>query len=228
MSQALMGAHDTPGERFATSGRTMSQGMFGGIALVLGIVGLAILGSHYTAAVYLDAVAQISLGIALIVFGMALAMAYARLTARTQGAEAVAGTVAGTTGDMFLGGGAVILGVLAVLGVATAILVPVAVIVVGVGMMLNSAASVRAASLETNLTGERTPARRVSEELVFATASIRAVAGVAVSILGIIALTGANPLVLTLVAAIIAGAAMLLGSTSLSGRLIHTVVPRTA
>jgi hypothetical protein len=157
MSQALMGAHDTPGERLATGGRTMSQGMFGGIALVLGIVGLAILGSHYIAAVYLDAVAEISLGIALIIFGMALAMAYARLTAQTQGPGAVGGTVAGTTGDMFLGGGAVILGVLALLNVATAILVSVGVIVVGVGMMLNSAASVRMATLETDLIGEALP-----------------------------------------------------------------------
>jgi hypothetical protein len=227
MSQALMGAHETD-ERLATGGRTMSQGMFGGIALVLGIVGLAILGSHHGAVFYLDAVAQISLGVALVVFGMALAMAYARLAAQTQGVGGLGGTVTGTTGDMFLGGAAVILGVLAVLNVAPAVLVPVAVIVVGVGMILNSVAAVRATTLETDLIAERTPARRVSEELVFATASIRAVAGIAVGILGIIGLTGADAMVLTLAAAIVAGAAMLLASTSLSGRFVHVVVPRTA
>jgi hypothetical protein len=202
--------------------------MFGGIALVLGIVGLAILGSHHGAVFYLDAVAQISLGVALVVFGMALAMAYARLAAQTQGVGGLGGTVTGTTGDMFLGGAAVILGVLAVLNVAPAVLVPVAVIVVGVGMILNSVAAVRATTLETDLIAERTPARRVSEELVFATASIRAVAGIAVGILGIIGLTGADAMVLTLAAAIVAGAAMLLASTSLSGRFVHVVVPRTA
>ncbi|MBV8457846.1 MAG: hypothetical protein JO122_14650, partial [Acetobacteraceae bacterium] len=111
---------------------------------------------------------------------------------------------------------------------APAVLVPVAVIVVGVGMILNSVAAVRAATLETDLIAERTPARRVSEELVFATASIRAVAGIAVGILGIIGLTCADALVLTLAAAIVAGAAMLLASTSLSGRFVHVVVPRTA
>ena len=228
MSQAVTGVQETPGERLATGGRTMSQGMFGGIALVLGIVGLAIAGTHHGTEMYLSAVAQISLGVALIVFGMALAMAYIRLAAEATGASAPGGTVTGTTADTFLGVAVVILGVLALLNVASAILVPVAVIVVGVGMILNSAAAVRAATLETELTGERTAARRVSEELVFATSSIRAVAGIAVSILGIIALSGADAMVLTLAAAIIAGAAMLLASTSLSGRFVRTVVPHTA
>jgi hypothetical protein len=224
MSQAVTGAQETPGERLATGGRTMSQGMFGGIALVLGIVGLAIAGSHHGVEMYLSAVAQISLGVALIVFGMALAMAYIRLADQVEDT----GTVTGTTADMFLGGAVVVLGVLALLSVASEILIPVAVIVVGVGMILNSAAAVRAATLETEMTGARSPARRVSEELVFATSSIRAVAGIAVAILGIIALTGASAMVLTLAAAIIAGAAMLLGSTSLRGRFVHTVVPHTA
>lgn len=228
MSQAVIGGHEAPADRLALGGRTMSQGMFGGIALVLGIVGLAIAGTHPGAEAYLDAIAQISLGAALVVFGMALTMAYMRLVGRVEPVGGVGGTMTGTTADMFLGSAVVILGVLALLHIAPEILVPVSVILVGVGLLLNSMASVRAASLETDVAGEHSLARRVNEELVFATASVRAIAGVAVGILGIIGLTGANAMILTLAAAIVAGAAMLLASTSLSSRFVHTVIPRTA
>jgi hypothetical protein len=215
-------------DKLALGGRTMSQGMFGGIALVLGIVGLAISGSYPDASAYLDAIAQISLGIALIVFGTALAMAYMRAMARVEPVTGVGGTVTGTTTDMLLGGAVVILAVLALLHVTPGVLVRAAVVVVGVGLLVNSVASVCATTLEADVTGERALAHRMNEELVFATASMRAVAGIAVAILGVLGLIGANATILTLVAAIVAGAAMLLASTSLSSRFVSTVVPHTA
>jgi hypothetical protein len=56
------------------------------------------------------------------------------------------------------------------------------------------------------------------------------VAGIAVAVLGILGLTtgAAGAMLLTLAAAIVAGAAMLLASTVLSGRFVRTVVPHTA
>lgn len=226
MSQATMSGSGVPADRLALGGRTMSQGMFGGIALVLGIVGLAIAGARPGAEAYLDAIAQISLGVALVVFGVALAAAYARLVARLDSSASLGGTVTGTTADMFLGGSVVILGVLALLNVAADILVPVEVILIGVGLLLNSVSSARAASLElsTSEYSQQSLARRVNEELALATASVRAIAGIAVAILGILGLVDpAQAMVLTLVAAIVAGAAMLLASTTLSGRLVGTL-----
>jgi len=225
MSQTIISGQEAPAERLALGGRTMSQGMFGGIALVLGIVGLAIAGNYPSAETYLDAIGQIFLGLSLIVFGMALAMAYIRVVSNVESP----GTVTGTTADMFLGGAVVILGVLALVHIVPQILIPTAAIVVGVGLLLNSASSVRAATLETDVSAERTLVRRVNEELVFATASLRAVAGVSVVVLGILGLTiSADTMVLTLVAAIVAGAAMLLASTSLSSRFVRTMIPHTA
>lgn len=233
MSQATTGGHGLPAERLALGGRTMSQGMFGGIALVLGIVGLAVLGNRPDPAMYLDAIAQLALGVALIVFGVALATAYARLIAGTEVANGIEGTATGTTGDMFLGAAVVILGVLALLRIAPDVLIPVQVILVGLGLLLNSVSSVRASTLEAPaLSGSdmagRVVARRVNEELVWATAGVRVLAGVAVGILGIIALANGNAAVLTLSAAIVAGAAMLLASTTLSSRLIVSLSARTA
>lgn len=204
----------------------MSQGMFGGVALVLGIVGLAIGAARPGAQVYLDAIAQISLGVALVAFGAALSIAYLQLVSRVSPNATLSGTVAGTTADMFLGGAVIILGVLALLMVAPSVLIPVQVILIGVGLLLNSLASVRAATLQLNASAtanDQALVRQIHEELTFATASARAVAGIAVAILGILGLVGTDIMVLTLVAAIIAGAAMLLASTTLSNRLIGTL-----
>jgi hypothetical protein len=225
MSQAVMGGHEMPATRLALGGRTMSQGMFGGIALVLGIVGLAISGPHPDTVIYLDAVAQIALGAALIVFGMTLATAYVRLAATAE-TESAGGSITGTTADMFIGGAVIILGVLSLLHIMSEVLVPVAVILVGMGLLLNGAASARAVVLEASISGDRSLARRIQEEMVFATVTARASAGIAVGVLGILALTGGSALVLTLSAAIVGGAAMLMASTSLSNRLVGTA--RTA
>ncbi|MGH7155609.1 MAG: hypothetical protein ACREF3_16900, partial [Acetobacteraceae bacterium] len=165
----------------------MSQGIFGLVAIVLGIIGLAIAATHPTVPMYLDAIAAIALGLSLVAVGVALAAGYGRLAARVEGAMS-GQMMGGTTMDMFLGFAVVILGILALLHIASPILVPVQVILIGAGLMLNSAASTRLASLEAEVVGaERPLGRRVSEEMVYATAGVRAIAGIAVIILGIVA-----------------------------------------
>lgn len=227
MSQAVMGGHEMAAERQVLGGRTMSQGIFGIVAVILGIVGLAIATAHPAVPMYLDAIAAIALGVSLIVVGTAFAAAYGRLLARAEGAGAMGGQMMGTTVGMFLGSAVIILGILALLGVASTVLIPIQVIVIGAGLILNSAASVRLANLEVDMAVERPMAQRIGEELAFATASVRAIAGVAVGILGILALVGsAYAMVLTLAAMIVGGAALLLNSTSLSSRMIRVVIPR--
>lgn len=224
MSQAMFGGRGASPAGLALGGRTASRGMFGGIALVLGVVGLAIAGRHPGAAAYLDPIAQGALGIALMIFGATLAHTYMRIAAAMDPEAGTAGTMTGTTVDMFLGGTVVILGVLALLRIETATLVAVQVILVGVGLLLNSAASIRAVVLESSVSGDTSMIRKINEELVFATAGGRALAGVAVAILGIIGLSGGDALTMTLAAAIVGGGALLLDSATLSNR-VSGVVP---
>ena len=159
----------------------------------------------------------------LILVGGALSGAYARLLVRTESTGEASGQLAGTTVDMFLGGAVVILAVLAILRVASEVLIPINIIIIGVGLILNSAASVRLAHLESAVATHQSIARRIAEEMVFATASIRAAAGVAVLVLGILGVMGTATLVLALVAMIVAGAALVLNSTQLSGRIVNAM-----
>jgi len=223
MSEAVMGGgHDVFAERQTITGRPMSQGLLGIAAIILGIVGLAIGAAHPDVPVYLDAIAAIILGVSLLAGGAAFAVAYARLAARLEGTAS--GQMTGMNAGMFLGSAVVVLGILSVLRVATVALVPVAVIIIGIGLMMSSGASIRLAMLEGELAAERPVARRIGEELAFATASMRAIAGIAVVVLGIVALAGAYALVLTLAAMIVAGAAMLLGGNPLSSRMVGILV----
>jgi hypothetical protein len=227
MSEAVMGGgHGVFGERQTITTRPMSQGLLGLAAIILGIVGLAIGAAHPDVPVYLDAIATIVLGASLVAAGVGFAVAYSRLAARLEGADA--GQAGGMNAGMFLGSSVVVLGVLSVLRVATVALVPIAVIVIGVGLIMSSAASIRLAMLEGDLMADRPVARRIGEEMAFAAASMRAIAGIAVVVLGIIALAGASALVLTLAAVIVAGAAMLMNGNALSNRMVSVLVPRRA
>lgn len=225
MSDAVMGGgHDVYAERQTIAGRPMSQGLLGIASVILGIVGLAIGSAHPDVPVYLDAIAAIILGVSLVMAGAGFAVAYARLAARVEGAAG--GQTTGMTAGMFLGSSVIVLGILGVLRVATSAVVPVAVIVVGVGLIMSSGAAIRLAMLEGELSADRPIARRMGEELAFATASMRAIAGIAVVVLGIVALAGAYALVLTLAAMIVAGAALLMNGAPLSSQMVSILVPR--
>jgi hypothetical protein len=223
MSEAVMGGHEAFAERQVSGGRLMSQGLLGIAVIILGIVGLAIESSHPHVPIYLDAIAAIILGLSLVFAGAGFTVAYGRLATRVEGSAA--GAMPGLSAGMFLGSAVVVLGILGVLGVATAVLVPVAVIVVGTGLIMSSGTSIRLALLESELAPERTVARRVGEEMTFTSESMRAIAGIAVIILGILGLGGADALVLTLAAMIVAGAG-LLSSTSMNSRMVSAFVPR--
>lgn len=223
MSGAVLTGAEGAAERSSFGGRTVSQGMLGAIAVILGIVGLAVATAEPQVPMYLAAIAEIALGLSLILVGGALSGAYARLLVRTESTGEASGQLAGTTVDMFLGGAVVILAVLAILRVASEVLIPINIIIIGVGLILNSAASVRLAHLESAVATHRSIARRIAEEMVFATASIRAAAGVAVLVLGILGVMGTATLVLALVAMIVAGAALVLNSTQLSGRIVNAM-----
>ena len=224
MSEAVVGGHEGPAERRSVISRGVPQGILGGGAVILGIVGLAIPTIQPTVPMYLDAIAGLLLGFSLLVAGSNLASSYARLFARAEAASEGGGQMTGATVDIFLGGSIVILAVLAILSVSSPALIPILVILIGVGLVQSGAATVRLTNLESAVLGQpQSVSRRIMEELAFATASVRVVAGVAVLILGILGLTAANPFPLTLVAMIVAGAALILNTTSLSGRIVGTM-----
>lgn len=229
MSDSMTTAQSGEPKRRSVFGRGVSQGVFGGAAIILGIIGLAMPAAQSASAntavpTYLDAIAGLILGVTLVVMGIGLSAAYARLLAESASADDAGGQLGVTTAETFLGAAVIILGVLAILSVAASVLISVQIILVGVGLMLSGSASVRLAGLENAASGRPSIEQRVAEELAFATASVRMAAGVAVLVLGILGVIGTEPVKLTLVAMIVAGSALLINGSSLGNRIVGAML----
>lgn len=204
--------------------RSWTQGIVGIIAIVLGIIGLAIMASHEPVSTYLDAIAGIALGVGLIFGGWALLAEYAKLLAAADTRQEAA-ELGGTTVELFLGGAVVILGILALLRIAPGTLISIQIILIGAGLMLSSAAATRLAVLKAASSAEPAIVQRVAEEIALSTANVRAMAGLSAVILGILGVVGFDPIDLTLVAMIIVGTALLVNGASLGARLAGTLMP---
>ncbi|HEY5312596.1 MAG TPA: hypothetical protein VIK18_08750, partial [Pirellulales bacterium] len=156
-------------------------GLAGVVLAILGLVGVA---PPYMAA------------IATLAIGAALAFQGAAWHARTGGTTVSAEFTAGLAG--------IVLGILAILGIEPAILIPVAVLVFGAGLLLSSGSTMNFGS-ETALTGSGS----------------HVLCGIAGIVLGIIALISTAALTLSLVALLALGCAVSLGSNTWSHRMVR-------
>lgn len=201
----------TQGASFAMGG-SLAEGLCGVAAIVLAIVGLA-----HADWLLLAAIATIVAGAALVFEGAAS-------TARSVKFSAGQFTEAETAGVLsveFLAGiVGVILGILAVLGIAAGVLVSVAVIVFGAALMLESVAASRfgGMSASTEATGETTRTVMFSG----AASGCQVLIGLAAIILGIIALVSAGTAAATLnlVALLVIGGGVLLTGSAVSSRML--------
>jgi hypothetical protein len=205
---AGLGEHERHGLRFAANG-AMGEAACGMCAIVLAIIGLA-----HPDWIRLASIATIVVGAALVFEG---ALAAARMSAPHE-SHAVISTE-------FLGGIAgVILGILAILGIAPSILVAVAVIVFGASLIVGSIASNRFHSLHTAAgSSDEGPQFVPLPELTFAASGAQALVGLAAAVLGIIALLDreTDNFTLSLVALLVVGAAVVLMSTEIARRMMH-------
>lgn len=224
MSAAVTTAGDSPAERRGLARRRASRGIFGAAAVILGIVGLAMPAAQPAVPQYLAAVAGLVLGLVLIALGLDLSNAYARLLAQDTDLAQFGDPLTTPTADLVIGAAVVILGILAILSVASTVLVTMEAILIGSGLLLSAGASVRLANIEAAATLEPPLARRIAGELAIATAGIRMAAGVAALVLGILGVIGTEPISLALVAMIVAGAATLVDSNTFGNRLLEATL----
>lgn len=167
---------------------SVAEGLFSGATVALAFIGL----SGIMPEIMLPA-AVIVMGVAFMAEGIAISMRYSKLLAETskEGLEKAAGFVVGLTAE-FLGGVAgTVLGVLALLELASIELVPIAVIVYGFTFMLSSVLTNRLNAVEIEGYEESTRFKKIAHEATTVTAVAEFGLGVGAAVLGIIAITGA-------------------------------------
>jgi hypothetical protein len=200
----------------AVVGGTTIEAIGGAAAVVLSIIGLARIFPGFMAAV-----SAIALGVALLFEGGFIASEYSRILKRSGNGKLETAELGGGLSTQTLAGGAVIvLGILSLLGIATWTLLPISALILGAGVLFGSgvASRLNAVKIETSEESER--AQRIAHEMVSATAAGQVLVGLSAIVLGILALIGIAPDVLTLVAMLAVGASILLTGSAVTGRML--------
>ncbi len=197
----------------------------GGVAtIVLAIVGLAGVRAEGMASI-----ATIVFGAALLIQGGAMLSEFAQF--ETSAADASIAMSGGGISALFLVGIAgVVLGVLALIGVFPPVLTGVAVIAFGAALLVSSSAVWRlltSPAIAMRFQSSTPIVRVVATEMAAGSTAVQAMAGLAVTVLGILAVCGLYAQNLTLAALLVAGAAILLTGSALSGTMIGFMRPST-
>jgi hypothetical protein len=200
-------------------GGTTAEALIG-----LAAVALAILGIVGVVPFYMTAIGVICAGAALYIEGVASTSASSTVTESTgeytEQIEMSGGFAAQTLG----GAAGIVLGVLALLGIAPSTLLPVAVLVMGSTLLVGGPARAHsnAAALEHSATASAS-ARRIAAPALRSTTGILSLAGVGAVVLSILALTRAAPWgIVTLIGLLALGAAELLGGSATLSRMAVT------
>jgi hypothetical protein len=200
----------------------LAEAFGAGAAAVLAILGLA-----GALPLTMACVATILLGAAFLFEGGAVLARYRHVVqaiARPDEEHAIRAEVGGgTTAETLAGIAGIVLGILSLLGVFPEVLLPVALIGFGGGMLLGSAATSRlgSAAMEEAGVGERL--RHVMHEAVHASSGSKTFVGIGAMVLGILALLGLFPLTLTLAGLLAVALVALLSGTALGARMLGFV-----
>jgi hypothetical protein len=195
-----------------TARHDTAQALTGSAAVVLAIIGL--LG--------LTPVLLASIGV--IVTGADLLLAAGETSAREARFEDSGDhrgvIVAGWGGDSLLGGAAIALGVLALVGVAPRILLPIAALALGGGLVLGSMATARVEAHAHAWHATHRDQVVSVQETVPAGGGLEMLIGLGAIVLGILGLTGRAPVAVTLVAVLGTGGALLLAGSAIAARVM--------
>lgn len=209
MAREMGIAHPGPAALHILERGSVGEAIAGGAAVILAILGLIGL-----LPLTLCAIGIIAVGVAMLLGGAAVVARHREFTGTASGPRVVANSMELVA---FGGVAAIVLGILALLRVIPFTLLPIAALLSGATLVVVSSVIGR---LDTLIQRQRQVAAGDRTEPVIRGASgFDAIIGLGAVILGILGLSGSEPLTLTLVAALAVGVAVLLSGSSLAARI---------
>jgi hypothetical protein len=211
-----------------TSSAPVEAAAYGGLADAIGGIATVVLAIIALAGVH----PEVILPIAVIVFGAALLIQGGTMLSEYASIIFPAGTTGtpsehigvGSLSTLFLVGVAgIVLGILALLGLATGTLCAIAVIAFGSALLLssNSVRNLYMLQSSASRSGASRPGTELlAGEMASGSAGVQMLAGLAAIVLGILAVIGINQNTLLLAALIILGATVILTGSALSGLVV--------
>ena len=189
----------------------------GGIAAIV----LAIVGLSGVKPDILLSIGTVVFGAALLIQGGAMLTEYAQIELVPEAGSTASG--GGLSALFLVGVAGIVLGVLALLGVHAAVLTSVAAIAFGAALLISSSAVwqlLTSRAVAARFQARAPMLRMVASEVAAGSVGVQAMAGLAVIVLGILAVSGIFTESLTLIALLAAGAAIVLTGSTLSGTMI--------
>src|SRR5215472_5778179 len=207
--------HTKPMEGVAIG--SFTEGIGGAGAVVLAILGLiGVLPAP------LAAIAVIAIGLSLVIGGGSVASQYSRLLIKTEPRQ-VAQLVAGGMGmEALCGLAGVVLGILALLHVSELSLLPASLLVFGAALLMASIATARVNDMRIRFASPE-EMHELAQDAVYAASGSEVLIGAAAVVLGILALSGFDPLTMTLIGLLCVGASVLLSGISVAGRMVSAM-----
>jgi hypothetical protein len=209
---------------YSSSAATSDVASYGGFVDAVGgiaTVVLAIIGIASVKPEMMVSIATVVFGAALLIQGGAMLTEFAVIESTP---EAEAPVTGGGISALFLVGFAgIVLGILALLGVHPSILTSVSAIAFGAALVISSSTVwqlLTSRSIEARFQARNPMLRVMASEVAAGSAGLQAMAGLAVIVLGILAVAGVFTTNLTLIAFLVAGAAIVLTGSTLSGTMM--------
>ncbi len=204
--------------------------VYGGLLDALGGIAaavLAILGLTGFDPAGMAGIATIVFGAALLVQGGTILSEYAEIIFRNGITTAAIDRMGGEgLSAMFLAGaGGIVLGVLALLGIASVALTAVAAIAFGSAFVLSSSSVRQLYLFQTQTLPTRSGRELLAGQMASGSAGIQLMVGLAAIVLGILAVAGHAPTVLTLAALLLLGVTILITGSTLSGLVLSFMRP---
>lgn len=203
------------GKTGASTGLATAEAIAGIIAIVLTILGLA-----HVEPQLLVAIATIAIGVALLAQGAAIADEYAHLTAYQGDAAIIFGGSSTWSIELLAGAAGVVLGILALLGVAPLILVAIAIIAMGGGLSLSAGATAQLSVANVVRAPLDERIRRFATESASTASITQGLSGLQAIVLGILSLAGFSSLGLVLIALLAIGVFLLVNGSTFGGFIL--------
>ncbi|HEX2959813.1 MAG TPA: hypothetical protein VHO70_23460, partial [Chitinispirillaceae bacterium] len=190
---------------------SIGEGIVGGGAVVLAILGLI---SVYP--LLLLSVAVIVVGAAFLIQGTTVVSRFSKLLSDAWGGQGNLEISGGMNAEFFGGITGVVLGILALIGVAPLTLISISAIVYGATLIASGSTSSRLLAL---LSPDNLKMNRIMQESANNTTSVDIMVGLGAISLGILSLVGFIPLTLNLVAVLAVGAVILMSGSAIGSKM---------
>ncbi len=213
-NQTAQHVAQTPNEeRAILLGGSLSEEIIGVGATILAII--ALIGFLPES---LASIAVIAIGVAFMFEGGAISRELSEILSDTSLDTRTLGY--GMTAEFLTGFAGVALGVLSLINLVPMVLLPSAAILFGGGFIAGTGLTSRLSHIAVHQSGENDLVQKVSREAISAAGNVRILMGLGLITLGVLALVGVSPMILSTIAILGAAFTELMSGTALSGNLI--------